>query len=176
MPQNRFGIFCFHHKGKPNKTGQKKTVEDVYHEVMYDILGGSALTNFHRGIITVSPLGNSEVFKFTLAKRFEESGWSMKTEMFKWDNDRSKRLWLPASVTEANKAKTIGKTLDDLRKLVPICGTIPKATLELNAFTDGFTRPVFRGLLAQALDDSTPNDQRLYQWAIYNPNASPLLP
>jgi archaellum biogenesis ATPase FlaH len=172
LDRKQFGIFGFHHKGKPPKNGKGKS-EDVYHEVMYEVLGGSTLTNFHRGIITVSPIGNSEVFKFTLAKRFEESGWTMKTEMFKWDEDRSKRLWVPASFAEAAEAKRTGKTLDDLRKLIPLTGTIAKEVLENRAHEAGFIRREYRGLLAEALEDTTPDALRLYRWAIYNPNGQP---
>lgn len=46
----------------------------------------------------MSPIGNSEVFKFTLAKRFEESEWPLKNQMYKWHPDRLKRLWVPADV------------------------------------------------------------------------------
>jgi hypothetical protein len=85
---------------------------------MYDILGGSTLTNFFRGIITVSPIANSEVFNFMIAKRFEESGWPTKSQPFKWHEDRSRRVWVPASVVEADNAKnTAGKTLEDLQNL-----------------------------------------------------------
>jgi hypothetical protein len=165
-------IFGFHHKGKPPKTNGKKP-EDVYFEIMYDILGGSTLTNFFRGLIAVSPIGNSEVFKFALAKRFKESGWPAKFEMFKWHEDPAKYLWVPASFAEADKAKGSGKAIEDLRKLIPVLGSIPKPTLEMEAMRSGFTRPTYRGVLAQALDDSTPDDQRLYQWAIYNPRGVP---
>src|SRR5262249_26612755 len=96
LEELRIGLFGFHHKGKPLRTGQGKNnhpPDDVYYQVMYDILGGSTLTNFFRGIITVSPIANSQVFKFVIAKRFEESGWSTKSQPFKWHEDRSRRLW-----------------------------------------------------------------------------------
>jgi AAA domain len=168
-------IFALHHKTKPPKNnGQKpnKKPEDVYFEIMYDLLGGSTLTNFFRGLITVSAIGNSEVFKFAMAKRFRESGWDQKFEMFKWHEDRDRYLWVPAGFAEAEKAAA-GKTIDDLRELVPILGTIPKDTLELESKNAGFTRIEYRGALAQALDESTPDSQRLYQWAIYNPTGRP---
>jgi hypothetical protein len=169
LDQLRIGLDAAHHKGKPPKT-QQKPREDVYHEVMYDILGGSVLTNFFRGIMTVSPIANSNIHKFTLAKRFEESQWPTKTQQYKWHEDRSKRLWILASAVEANEAKkTVGKTLHELYTLVPTLGTIPRETLELEASKAGFTRKEYRGLLEQALADSAPDQDRLYQWAIYNP-------
>ena len=177
LEELRIGLFGFHHKGKPAKGHQGKNnqpPEDVYYQVMYDILGGSTLTNFFRGIITVSPVGNSQVFKFVVAKRFEESGWITKSQPFKWHEDRSRRLWIPASVMEADNAKsTAGKTLEDLRKLIPLTGTISREALENKAHEAGFVRREYRGLLAEALEDITPDELRLYQWAIYNPAGRP---
>jgi hypothetical protein len=58
LDSEQIGIFALHHKGKPPKGQNKNSAqEDVYYEIMYDILGGSTLTNFFRGIITVSPPG-----------------------------------------------------------------------------------------------------------------------
>jgi hypothetical protein len=137
---------------------------------MYEVLGGSVLTNFFRGIITVSPIPNSAVYKFTVAKRFEQSGWPTTTQQYKWADDRTKRIWVPASVVEAENArKGSAKTLEDLYKLAPITGSIPKQTFEMAAMDAGFTRRNYRGLLDQILDDSTPDNARLYQWSIYNP-------
>jgi hypothetical protein len=173
LAESRCGIFGFHHKGKPPKNlnqQNNKKAEDIYFEIMYDILGGSVLTNFFRGIIAVSPIGNSEVFRFALAKRFLESGWDQKFQMFKWHEDREKRLWVPANFAESDKAKTSGKTLEDLYKLAPVLGTIPRETFEHAAVVAGFTRTEYRGLLAQTLDDSTPDELRLYQWSVYNPH------
>lgn len=170
LAEKKCAIFGFHHKGKPPKniSGNRKP-EDVYFDIMYDILGGSALTNFFRGLITVSAIGNSEVFKFALAKRFPESGWDQKFQMFKWHEDKTKHLWVPASFAESDKAKAAGKTLEDLHKLIPVLGMIPREVLEHAASAAGFTRVEYRGLLARALDDSTPDDLRLYEWSIYNP-------
>ena len=77
---------------------------------------------------------------------------------------------MPASVAEAENArKGSAKTLEDLYKLAPLTGSIPKQTFEMTAMEAGFTRRNYRGLLDQALDDSTPDNVRLYQWSIYNP-------
>ena len=70
LSELRIALFAFHHKGKPPRGGTKNGHEDVYHEIMYEVLGGSVLTNFFRGIITVSPIPNSAVYRFTVAKRF----------------------------------------------------------------------------------------------------------
>ena len=90
--------------------------------------------------------------------------------MFKWHEDREKRLWVPASAVESDKAKASGKTLEDLYKLVPVLGAIPKEALEHAASAADFSRIEYRGLLAQALDDSTPDKLRLYDWSVYNPH------
>jgi len=171
LSERRIGLFAFHHKGKPpRRGGGKNNQEDVYHEIMYDVLGGSVLTNFFRGIITVSPIPNSSIYKFTVAKRFEQSGWPVSSQQYKWCEDRSKRLWVPASVAETENAhKGSAKTLENLYELTPVFGSIPKNTFEMAAMEKGFTRRDYRGLLAQALDDSTPDNVRLYQWSIYNP-------
>ena len=169
LDELRIGLLAFHHKGKPPKNG-KKDDADVYHEVMYEILGGSILTNFFRGIITVSPIPNSEIYKFVVAKRFEQSGWPFKTQYFKWDEDHSKRLWIPATIGEAETAKaTNHKSLEDLRKLVPATDTIAREILDNRAAEANFVRREYRALLEQALSDSTPDSLRLYQWSIYNP-------
>jgi hypothetical protein len=174
LSQLRVGVDAAHHKGKPPKGGQKARGEDVYHEVMYDILGGSVLTNFFRGIITVSPIANCDIYRFTAAKRFEESQWLSKNQMFKWHEDRAKRLWVPASVAESDEAQkaSVGKTLEALYKLTPALGAVPKPTFQMEVIKAGFTRNQFEGLLAQALDDATPDALRLYQWSIYNPRGA----
>lgn len=170
LSELRIALFAFHHKGKPPRGGTKNGHEDVYHEIMYEVLGGSVLTNFFRGIITVSPIPNSAVYKFTVAKRFEQSGWTAPTQQYKWADDRTKRIWVPASVAETENArKGSAKTLEDLYKLAPITGAIPKQTFEMAAMEAGFTRRNYRGLLDQSQDDSTPDKVRLYQWSIYNP-------
>jgi hypothetical protein len=173
LSQLRVGVDAAHHKGKPPK-GQQKPREDVYHEIMYDILGGSVLTNFFRGIMTVSPIANCDIYRFTAAKRFEESQWLTKNQMFKWHEDRAKRLWIPASVAESDEAQKAcaGKTLEALYKLTPVIGAVPKPTFQMEVMRTGFTRNQFDGLLAQALDDATPEAQRLYQWSIPNPRGA----
>ena len=174
MDSEGIGIFAFHHKGKPPKDAQKNTNDDVYYQVMYDILGGSVLTNFFRGIITVTPIGNSQVFNFTVAKRFEETGWPLKCQSFKWHDDKSKRLWVAASVIDADEAsKSAGKSLPELLKLIPISGPVAKDKLDDDAHRAGFVRRKYRGLLAQALDESTPEELRIYQHKLYNPNGGP---
>jgi hypothetical protein len=175
LAELRIGMFAFHHKGKPPKGQQGKNhSEDIYFQVMYDILGGSVLTNFFRGIITVSPLGNSDIFRFTLAKRFEESGWPTKIQQFKWHEDKAKRLWVPASVAEADGAKKASwKGLDDLRELVSVTDTIAREVLENAAANSGFRQRKYRALIAEACADSTPPNLRLYVWTLYNPNGAP---
>jgi hypothetical protein len=88
------------------------------------------------------------------------------SQLFKWHEDTKKRLWVPASAAEGNQAssKASGKTLEDLRKIVPVTGTIMKPALEMESSKAGFTQKEYRGLLAQALDDTTADDLRLYQW------------
>lgn len=170
IQERKVGLQAAHHKGKPPK-GQQKKHEDAYHEVMYDILGGSILTNFFRGIVTINPIANSDVYKFIVAKRFEQSGWPLKALLFKWHEDRAKRLWVPASTAEGQAAeKDSGKTIEELRKLVPALGAIPKPALELDAMKNGFTRREFEGILEQSLDDGTPDKDRLHEWSIYNPH------
>jgi hypothetical protein len=170
LDEERIGIFAFHHKGKPKSQSRNNQAQaqSVYYEVMYDILGGSALTNFFRGIITVSPIGNSDVFRFTLAKRFEQSGWPLKTQQFKWHQDRQKRLWIPASVAEEQAAhKNTGKTLEDLHRLLPPTDPIHRDQFWLLAKKNRFTRDEYRGLLAEAQRDDTPDSTRIYTWRIY---------
>jgi hypothetical protein len=166
----RSGLFVAHHKTKPSRDQDKK--ETAYHELMYDALGGSVLTNFFRAVINVSPIPNSDIYKFTVAKRFEQSGWPAKTQLFKWHPDPAKSTWIPASSDEGKDAqvKARGKTLEDLYKLLPVSGSIPKQMLEIEARNAGFTRDHAAAMIAQALDDSTPGHLSIYQWGIYNPN------
>lgn len=176
LDEAKIGSFAFHHKSKPAKDLHRNnhSKDDLFYQLQYDTLGGAMLTGFFRTIITVAPIGNSRVFRFNLAKRFEQSGWDSPHQMFKWHEDRSKRLWVPASVAETSDAQHSGKTLQDLYALVPVTGTIPRSTLELNATgSGGFTRKEFRGLIDEALDDSTPDSARLYRWSVYNPRGQP---
>lgn len=169
LDELRIGLVAFHHKGKPPRDG-KNNREDVEHEIMYEVLGGSILTNFFRGIVAVSPIPNSGIYKFTVAKRFQESGWPTRTQHYKWHEDHSRRLWVPASVVEADAArKIVGKTLEDLRKLVPLTGSVARETLENDAATAGFRRREYRGLIEEAQADTTPDDLRIHKWSVYNP-------
>jgi hypothetical protein len=174
--KTKIGIVAIHHEGKPPRNGGKKK-DDVYHEIQYKMLGGSTLTNFFRAIITVVPVGNSHVYAFTIAKRFEASGWEFKSEHFKWHEDRAKRLWVPAPAVEAEAASKADctKTLEDLRKLIPVVGTIPREQLKNAAANAGFRCREYDGLLAQALDESTPDEERIYKWMIYNPEGRALV-
>jgi AAA domain len=120
LAEFRIGLFGIHHKGEPPKDKGKSHSEDVYFQVMYDILGGSVLTNFFRGIITVSPIGDSGIFRFTVAKHFEESGWPLHSTFYRWHEDRNRRLWVPASVAEVDGAKKAsGKNLEDPQASAP---------------------------------------------------------
>jgi hypothetical protein len=167
LQEGKNGIFGYHHKGKPQR-GNQKNKNDVHHEIMYDTLGGSVLTNFFRGIIIVTPIANSKIFQFTLAKRFEESQWTFRQQQFRWHEDASKRLWIPASVAETSEAsKTTGKTTDDLYKLLPITDSIHRDQFWLTAQKNHFKRDEYRGLLAEALRDDTPDHLRIHCWEIY---------
>jgi hypothetical protein len=175
LESNKIGIFAYHHKPKPLRGGQGQNHRNnALHEVMYDTLGGSVLTNFFRGIIIATPLANSKIFKFTLAKRFEESQWPLQQQQFRWHEDRSKRLWVPASAAETSEAsKTNGKTIGDLYKLLPTLDTIHRDQFELLARKNGFTRPEYRGLLAEACRDDAPDDLRIHRWEIYTGKGAP---
>jgi hypothetical protein len=161
----RVGFDSMHHKTKPLQNRR----ELASHEKMYDMLGGSVLTNFHRAIVLVDPVGESDVYEFTVAKRFAESGWTSRTQMFKWDDDKSKHLWIPASYAESKAARNQGNSRADLIKLVPPTGEIQKCILEDLATPEHFTQKKFRALLAECLDDSTPDNERLYQSKRPNP-------
>lgn len=174
LTEFHIGLTALHHDIKPPRGNGKPMLSENYHDAKYAVLGGSVLTNFFRGIITINAIANSNVFRFTLAKRFEQSGWPLKNQFFKWHQDPSRRLWVSASVIEADAAeKTAGKTLEDLRKLVPATGAIAREILENQAAQSGFKRREYRGLLEEALADTTPDNQRLFKWFIYNPGGPP---
>ena len=168
----QIGMWSAHHKTKPN--AEKKGL--AYGDKMYNMLGGSVLTNFHRAIILVEEIGESEVYEFTIAKRFSESHWTTHTQMFKWDEDQSKRLWIPASVAEAENARATTVSRADLYKLVPINGLIHKCVLESNALNlspKKFTQKSFRAILEECLSDLTPDNERLYEVRKKNPVGGP---
>jgi hypothetical protein len=165
LTEMRIGFDSIHHKTKP-PIGQKRDL--AYHEKMYDMLGGSVLTNFHRAIILVDPIGESEVYEFTLAKRFNESEWSTHTQMYKWHQDKAKRLWIPASHAEAQAARPSNVSRADLYKLVPVTGSISKKVLEDTARKGKFTERSFDATLDDCISDLTPDNERLYEWSIKN--------
>jgi hypothetical protein len=168
LEETQIGLFGIHHDIKPPRNEAPKQ-DSNYHNAKYELLGSASLTNFFRSIITVKPIPSSEVFEFHLAKRFAQSGWPARQQNFKWHEDKSRMLWVPASFVEAEEAKkSAGKTLEDLRKLVPVLGTIPREMLEQKANKAGFKRNEYRALLAEGLRDSTPDDLRIFAWSIYN--------
>jgi len=169
LQELKIACHSIHHKTKPHKNPR----ELPYHEKMYDMLGGSVLTNFHRAIILVDPVGESDVYEFTIAKRFAESGWPLKTQLFKWHEDKAKRLWVPASSAEATQAKAKGNSCSDLVALVPLHGSIDKKILRRNAMDNKFTERHYEAALAECLDDLTPDDLRLYEWKVPNPHGGP---
>jgi hypothetical protein len=57
LDELKIGLVAIHHKGKPPKNGHKDT-QDVYHEIMYDVLGGSTLINFSAAL---SPSARSPI-------------------------------------------------------------------------------------------------------------------
>jgi hypothetical protein len=142
------------------------------YDFMYSGAGAATLTNFPRAYITIDPKGSSRVFDVRMAKRFNESGWPTSQQLFKWADREDCRLWVPASVAEAEQAQTpVLKTIEDLRKFVPASGDpIPISTLEQDACKKGgFTQKAYRAVLDQARAETTPDNLRLYYWRIYNP-------
>jgi hypothetical protein len=176
LDEFKIAALPLHHKGKPKKqTGAKpQEIEDLLSEVMYDLLGGSVITNAARGILIISPIKNLKKFKFIIAKRFPESGWETQTQYWKWHDDKEVRLWVPCSAVEADQAKnTSSKTIEELYKLLPVDRTVHRNQLYLTAKSAGFKRDEFRGLLAEALRDDTPDEHRIHEWSIYNPRGAP---
>jgi len=173
LDETQVGLFAFHHKTKPPKNAHSH--QDAYHDLMYEVLGGSALTNFFRGIITVGAMGESDIFKFTVAKRFTESGWPLKTQLFKWHQDRDRRIWVHASASEAQeaKAKDGSQSPADLYRLVPATGSIHKAVLINKAMQAKFTERSAKAVLEECLDDCCPDSARLYLWLLRNTEGAP---
>jgi len=176
LDQFKIAALALHHKGKPKQKvgGKPQETEDLYHDVMYDLLGGSIITNAARGILIISPIKNSKQFKFIIAKRFAESGWETQLQYFKWHDDRAVRLWVPCPAVEAEQAKkTPSKTIEELYNLLPTVGPVHRDQFHLIATNAGFKREEFRGLLAESLREDTPDEWRIHQWDVYNPRGAP---
>jgi hypothetical protein len=158
----------------PKSIGVTQRAKDKWdnYDFMYSGAGAATLTNFARAYITIDPKGSSRVFDVRMAKRFNESGWPTSQQLFKWADRQDCRLWVPASVAEAEQAQTpVLKTIEDLRKFVPASGDpIPMSTLEQDACKKGgFTQKAYRAVLDQARSETTPDNLRLYYWRVYNP-------
>jgi hypothetical protein len=167
-----------HHTPKSTGTTQKSKDKWSSWDFMYSGAGAATMTNHSRAYMTIDPKGDSRVFDVRMAKRVEQSGWTASKQMFRWEQRGDSRIWVPASVAEAEKAQASSqKSIEDLLKLVPLTGKpIPKETLEHKACKGGggFTRQNYRAVLAQAHSESTPDALRLYDWKIYNPDGGPL--
>jgi hypothetical protein len=159
----------------PKMTGGRRAAQKEWtsYDYMYSGAGAATITNYARGIVTIDSIGNSQTFAWRVAKRIRESGWPTETQFHKWHVlPTGCRLWVPASVADTREAQNhSSKKLEDLYKLVPAAlEPIPKKFLMCKAMDEeGFTRRQYEGLLDEALNSSTPEDLRLYQWDIYNP-------
>jgi hypothetical protein len=165
------GGWLLHHTPKTTGDRRKKQKEWTTFDYMYSGAGAATITNYARAVITVDPVGSSTTFAWRVAKRFRESNWLLSVQHYKWSVlQNGCKLWVPASSTESSKAKS-GKTLEDLFNLVPATlDPIPKNSLIRRAMDEeGFTRREYDGFLADALGETTPDNLRLYQWQIYNP-------
>jgi hypothetical protein len=166
-----------HHTPKSTSTTQQRRAKWSSYDFMYSGAGSAVLTNYARAYMTMDPKGNSRVFDVRMAKRVEQCGWSTGLEMFRWEQRGDARLWVPASTAEVQSAQaTSQKTVQDLLEFVPAVGEpIAKTVLEHKACKVGrFTQQEFRAVRDEALSESTPDDLRLYDWRIYNPNGPPI--
>lgn len=139
------------------------------YDYMYSGAGPATITNFARAIITIEPIKDSQfaIFIFRLAKRFRESGWLFDVARFRHSDDPECPIWLSCSAAEAKEArKKTGKDFTDLQELVPVLGSIPKATLAQAAQDAGFTKIRYQAVLAEALAPDTGPSFRLYSWMV----------
>jgi hypothetical protein len=170
------GGWLLHHTPKTIGARRQQQKDWTSFDYMYSGAGAATITNYARGVVTIDPVGNSTTFSWRVAKRLQESGWPLQIQYFKWQVlETGCKMWVPASSVESQEAERGSrKKLEDLYALVPASmEPIRKPVLMRYAMdNEGFTRREYDALLAETLQETTPDSSRLYEWRIYNPNGA----
>jgi hypothetical protein len=147
--------FVVHHTPKTNfrHNTEKWSVMDW----MYAGAGAAVLTNWARAIIAIDPLGESGVFKFIAAKRYQRIGWEHKINYFRHDERPGVLLWTKATASEIATAsvstKSGGLPRETLLKLIPICDGISIQRLHDELKKKGFSEATRKTEIALAIED-----------------------
>jgi AAA domain len=131
LTKHRCGALVVHHTPK---TQYQKIEELSWFDWMYTMAGGSALTNWARGVMIMVPSPVPGTYKFIAAKRFEKIGWQDREYWFSHSVENGKFLWIPSSQAQIAGAKGGRRTVpDDVLTLIPVFDPISQEELWLLA-------------------------------------------
>lgn len=131
LAKHHCGALPIHHSPK---TQFQKSEEFSWFDWMYTMAGGSALTNWARGVLIMVPTSVPGTYKFIAAKRFEKIGWQEREYWFSHSLEAGKFLWLPSTQAQIASAKGgRNSTPDDVLTLVPVLDPISQEELWLLA-------------------------------------------
>jgi hypothetical protein len=135
MNKHQCAMLVIHHT---TKTSYMSLEEYQWFDWMYNMAGGSALTNWARAILIIVPTPVQGTYKFIAAKRGEKLGWQDRTQWWCHSVENGKFLWIPATQAQIDAAKVKKNASqkispDDVLKLIPVIDPILQAELYLKA-------------------------------------------
>jgi AAA domain len=127
LTKHHCGALVVHHTPK---TQYQKIGELSWFDWMYTMAGGSALTNWARGVMIIVPSAMPGTYKFIAAKRFEKIGWQDREYWFSHSVENGKFLWVPATQAQIAAAKGGHHAVpDDVLTLIPVLDPISQEEL-----------------------------------------------
>ncbi len=167
LSEFQLAVLVVHHTPKMNN---QNTEHWEFWDWMYSGAGSAAITNWARAFIAIEPVRKSDLFRFIAAKRGDRIAEWEKHQLFCVHDSRpGVLLWNEVDEPAVQAARAKGRRslcFDELLKLVPAVGAVPKHTLQEQVMNAGFNRASFRAVL----DDALVNE-RLYPWNLPNPPA-----
>jgi hypothetical protein len=135
MNKYNCGVLAVHHSPK---TQFQKTEDFSWHDWMYSMAGGSALTNWARAVLVIAPTDLPGTYRFIAAKRFEKIGWQEREYWFAHSVENGKVLWVPATQDQIATAKTTLRRdkPGDLLELIPPIDPLLQEKLWIKAKTN----------------------------------------
>jgi AAA domain/Bifunctional DNA primase/polymerase, N-terminal len=132
MNKYNCGVLAVHHSPK---TQFQKTEDFSWHDWMYSMAGGSALTNWARAVLVIAPTDLPGTYRFIAAKRFEKIGWQEREYWFAHSVENGKVLWVPATQDQIATAKTTQRhdTPEDVLGLIPVLSPLLQEKLFFEA-------------------------------------------
>lgn len=176
----RHGVACIVNHHTPKVTN-RDTSGWRGSDWMYAGAGSADITNWCRAALVIDPTHAPHVFKFVAAKRGNRIGWqddcgerefirhfSHASDGIYWRESSEEDMEELEAATAAKKSGKVEKSPEDMKRLVPTVGAIPKPTLIQLARKAGFGKHRAEATLKELI-----GSYDLHVWTINRPGIRP---